>query len=320
MRALVTGAAGFAGSHLVELLLTRGFAVHGLVFPGGSVANLATVQRDPRLTIVEADLRDAGRVSVVIETARPDHIYHLAAESSVGQSLRDPRPAFQANTLGTLYVLEAVRRVRLPARVLAVSSAEVYGESADRTHRLLETEPLRPISPYGTSKAAGELIARRYAENWGVAAVRVRPFTHTGPRHDPRFAFSDWARQLVEIEAGRQPPRLRVGNLDICRDISDVRDVVEGYIQLLTHGQAGSVYNLCSGRGHVLHDVLDQLIGLTGLRVTVEKGADRLRAQDIPALVGSPEALRARTGWEATIPLAQTLADLLAYWRQRQPS
>jgi GDP-4-dehydro-6-deoxy-D-mannose reductase len=320
LRALVTGAAGFAGSHLVELLLARGFAVQGLVFPGGSVANLTAVERDPHLTIVEADLRDAERVSAVIETARPDQIYHLAAESSVGQSLHDPRPAFRANTFGSLHVMEAVRRAGLPARVLVVSSAEVYGESGDRNHRIHEAEPLRPVTPYGASKAAAEIIARRYAMEWGLMVVRVRPFTHTGPRHDPRFAFSDWARQLVEIEAGRQPPRLRVGNLDICRDISDVRDVVEGYVQLLTHGQTGSVYNLCSGRGHVLHDVLDQLIGLAGLQVTVEKGADRLRAQDIRALVGSPEALRARTGWEATIPLAQTLADLLAYWRQRQPS
>ena len=318
MRALVTGAAGFAGSHLVELLLARGFAVQGLVFPGGPVGNLEAVERDPRLTMVEADLRDAERVSAVIETARPDQIYHLAAESSVGQSLHDPRPAFRANTFGSLHVMEAVRRAGLPARVLVVSSAEVYGESADRNHKLHETEPLRPVTPYGASKAAAEIIARRYAMEWGLMVVRVRPFPHTGPRHDPRFAFSDWARQLVEIEAGRLPPRLRVGNLDICRDISDVRDVVEGYVRALTHGRPGSVYNLCSGRGHVLHDVLDQLIGLAGLQVTVEKGADRLRARDIPALVGSPEALRARTGWEATIPLAQTLADLLAYWRQRQ--
>jgi GDP-4-dehydro-6-deoxy-D-mannose reductase len=318
LRALVTGAAGFAGSHLVELLLARGFAVHGLVFPGGSVANLAPVHHDPRLALVEADLRDPDRVRAAIEAARPDHIYHLAAESSVGQSLHDPRPAFRTNTFGTLHVLEAVRRAGPSARVLVVSSAEVYGESAARSHRIRETEPMRPVTPYGASKAAAEIIARRYAMEWGLKVVRARPFTHTGPRHDPRFAFSDWARQLVEIDAGRQTPRLRVGNLDICRDISDVRDVVKGYVRLLAHGQAGSVYNLCSGRGYLLHDVLDQLIGLTGVRVAVERDADRLRAQDIPALVGSPEALQATTGWEATIPLAQTLADLLAYWRQRQ--
>lgn len=317
VRALVTGAAGFAGSHLVERLLAQGDEVCGVVFPGGPVENLAPVRHDPRLTLVEADLCDPRAVAATVETVRPDQVYHLAAVSSVRQSMQDPRLAFRVNTLGTLYVLEGVRRAGLAARILVVSSAEAYGESAARDRVLRETDPLRPVSPYAASKAAGEGIARRYAREYGLGVVRVRPFPHTGPRHAPQFAYSDWARQLVEIECGRQAPRLQVGNLDVCRDISDVRDVVVGYVLVLTHGQAGSVYNVCSGRGVILRDVLDQLIALAGLRVAVETGADRLRPQDVRTLVGSPESLQSLTGWKATIPLAQTLEDLLAYWRRR---
>jgi len=320
VRVLVTGAAGFAGSYLVELLLARGCEVCGVVFPGGPVENLSAVHHDPRLTLVEVDLCDPGGVAATIETVRPDQVYHLAAVSSVRQSMRDPRLAFRVNTLGTLYVLEGVRRAGLATRILFVSSAEVYGESADRNRALRETDPLRPVSPYAVSKAAAEGIARRYAREYGLGVVRVRPFPHTGPRHAPLFAYSDWARQLVEIESGRQVPRLQVGNLGICRDISDVRDVVDGYVLVLVHGQAGSVYNVCTGRGLILRDVLDQLIRLAGVRVTVETGTDRLRPQDISSLVGSPESLQSQTGWEATIPLAQTLEDLLTYWRRRAAS
>jgi GDP-4-dehydro-6-deoxy-D-mannose reductase len=320
VRALVTGAAGFAGSHLVELLLGRGDDVCGLVFPGGSVRNLSAVQRDPRLNLVEADLRDPEQMRAVVATVRPDCIYHLAAESSVGRSLRDPRSAFLANTLGTLHVLEAVRLAGLPARVLTVSSAEVYGESASQTRYLRETDPLRPITPYGASKAAAEIIARRYALEYGLTVVRVRPFAHTGPRHAPQFAFSNWARQLVEIQSERRPARLRVGNLDIERDLSDVRDVVQGYVQALEHGNNGAVYNVCAGRAFPLRQVLGKLLDLTGLRVEIEVQPERLRGQDIPRLVGSPEALWAQTGWAACIPLGDTLKDLLVYWREAPPA
>ena len=320
MRVLVTGAAGFAGSHLVELLLGRGDNVCGLVFPGGSVSNLSAAHRDPRLNLVEADLRDPECVRAVVATVRPDCIYHLAAESSVGRSLRDPRPAFLANTLGTLHVLEAVRLAGRPARVLTVGSAEVYGESANQARKLRESDPLRPITPYGASKAAAEIIARRYAQEYGLILVRVRPFAHTGPRHAPQFAFSNWARQLVEIQSGRRPARLLVGNLDIERDLSDVRDVVRGYVQALAHGDVGAVYNVCAGRAYPLRQVLEILLDLTGLRVGLEVQPERLRGQDIPRLVGSAEALWARTGWAARIPLVDTLKDLLTFWRQAPPT
>lgn len=315
MRALVTGAAGFAGSHLAELLLSRGVEVFGLVVPDGSTENLKGVLGDPQraghLQLTEADIVHDELLMGIVADVRPDQVYHLAAVSSVRRSLEDPGETFRVNSLGTRNLLEAIRRAGITPRILVVSSAEAYGASADLPRPLREDDPLLPVSPYGASKAAAETIACRYGEREGLPIVRVRPFPHTGPRHAPQFVFPDWARQLAEAEAGRRPPKLSVGNLDVRRDLSDVRDVVAAYVTALELGEAGSVYNVCAGRVYTLREVLEALIGLTHLEVEVVIEAERLRPQDLNVLAGSPEALHARTGWEASTPLARTLGDLL---------
>jgi GDP-4-dehydro-6-deoxy-D-mannose reductase len=322
MRALVTGIAGFAGSHLAEGLIAHDVDVYGLVVPGGSLENLDGVLRDRpkggRLQLVEADIVHGESLAGIVEEIRPDRVYHLAAASSVRRSLENPAEAFRVNTVGTRNVLEALRRTGSKSRILVASSAEAYGESANFGRPLREEDPLLPVSPYGASKAAAEAIAMRYAEEFHLEIVRVRPFPHTGPRQAPQFVFPDWARQLVEIEAGLRPPRLHVGNLDVRRDVSDVRDVVAAYMQVLEHGLAGAVYNVCAGRTYALRDVLDVLIGLTKLQVQVVPEGERLRPQDLKVLAGTPLALQSRTGWTASIPLSQTLGDLLDYWRSRQ--
>lgn len=321
LRALVTGVAGFAGSHLAELLISRGAEVYGLVVPGGSLENLDGIRKDStrakHLHLIEADIVHEEQLVNVIAETRPEQVYHLAAVSSVRRSLEEPGEAFQVNVLGTRNLLETIRHARVGPRVLVVSSAEVYGESANLPRPLREEDPLVPVSPYGASKAAAEMTACRYWSEYGLHIVRVRPFPHTGPRHSPQFVLPDWARQLAEAETGLRPPRLHVGDLSVRRDLTDVGDVVAAYVLALERGQAGSAYNVCSGCVFTLREILEALIALTRLNVEVVIQPDRLRVQDLKVLMGSAQALRASTGWQATTPLSQTLGGLLSYWRER---
>jgi GDP-4-dehydro-6-deoxy-D-mannose reductase len=201
--------------------------------------------------------------------------------------------------------------------MLAVGSADEYGLVPGAEAPLREDAPLRPASPYAASKVAQGYLALQYALSPGLPVVRTRTFHHTGPRRGEQFAESSFARQLAEIQAGQHPPRIEVGNLDAVRDFTDVRDVVKAYWALLDRGAAGEVYNVCSGRGVKLRDLLDGLIVLSGVRVDVHVDPARLRPVDAPVLVGDPGRLRAATGWEPEIPLERTLRDLLDYWRER---
>jgi GDP-4-dehydro-6-deoxy-D-mannose reductase len=323
MRAFVTGAAGFAGSHLVDHLLARGREVWGLVLAEQPLDNLDLSLSGPmsaRLHLVPGDLLDALSLARTVQDIRPEEVYHLAAQASVRQSLADAAETFRVNVLGTQGLLEAIHRAPGRPRMLYVGSAEAYGETADRGVPLTEHHPLLPVTPYGSSKAAAERLVVRCAMEWGLAVVRVRPFPHTGPRHSPQFVYSDLARQISEVCAGTRPPRLQVGNLEVRRDLSDVRDVVRAYRLVLESGEPGEVYNVCSGRSYTLREVLGELRRLAGVEMEIAVGEDRLRPHDLKVLVGSPRALTARTGWRAEIPLEVTLGDLLAYWRDRPGS
>lgn len=318
---LVTGVAGFAGSHLAEVLISRGIEVYGLVVPGGPLDNLDGIRSRPHpvtcLHLIEADIVNEKTLVRVVADTRPEQVYHLAAAASVRQSLRDPGGTFRVNVLGTRNLLEAIRRAGITPRILIVSSAEAYGASASKGTLLREDDPLLPISPYGASKAAAEMLACSYWYHHKLPIIRVRPFPHTGPRHAPNFVFPDWARQLAEAEAGRRPPRLEVGNLEIRRDISDVRDVVAAYILALEKGEVGAVYNVCTGRAHTLREALDILIGLARLPVEVVVDPARLRPTDIKVLTGTSQSLHACTGWAAASSLSRTLENLLSYWREQ---
>ena len=317
-RAFITGIAGFAGSHLAERLLAGGAEVWGLVEGGGGTANLAACRSGvaaARIHLVTGDLCDGPALTGIFREACPEQIYHLAAASSVRHSLAHPAETYRVNLLGTAALLEAAREAGGRPRILFVSSAEVYGESAKKPTPLTEEDPLLPVSPYGSSKAAAELLACRYVRESGLDIVRVRPFPHTGPRHAPVFVYPDLARQLVEIQTGCRPPRIEVGNLDDRRDLSDVGDMVEAYTLALARGETGAVYNLCSGRVFSLRDVLDIMIGLVGVPVEIATQPDRLRPHDLPVLAGSNRAFCQRTGWQPTRPLESTLRDLLAFCR-----
>jgi GDP-4-dehydro-6-deoxy-D-mannose reductase len=320
MRAFVTGAAGFVGSHLTDLLLDRGREVFGWVLDHRDIGNLEAAlagSHASHLHLVEGDLADEIGLTRAVRDIRPDEVYHLAAQPSVRKSTEDPAATFQINVLGTQSLLEAVLRTSGRPRILYVGSAEAYGESARGGVTLTEACPLLPLTPYGSSKAAAEKMALRYGTEHGLHLVRVRPFPHTGPRQAPQFVYPDLARQLCEIRAGRREPCLHVGNVEVRRDLSDVRDVVAAYLLALERGEPGVVYNVCCGRVISVRDALAMLIALAGIHVDVVVRRDRLRAHDLEVLGGSNRALRDQTGWEPRIALETTLRDLFAYWQTR---
>jgi len=302
---LVTGAAGFAGGHLVDRLAGGGADVVAWHRPGGSPP------RDvPRVRWEAVDLLDAGQVHAAIARARPAAVYHCAGEAHVGRAWDATESAFAINVRGTHNLLQALEASGAPARVLVPSSALVYETSEDA---LTENHPIAPASPYALSKLAQEMLAVRTN---GVMAVTIaRPFNHFGPRQNPFFAASGWARRIADIEAGRWAPEITVGNLEPRRDLTDVRDTVRAYQLILERGQPARPYNVCTGVAITIRELLDRLLARARIPIDVKIDPARYRPNDTPVLLGDPSRLRDELGWTPAIPLERTLDDLLAYWR-----
>jgi GDP-4-dehydro-6-deoxy-D-mannose reductase len=275
--------------------------------------------------IVRVDLRDAGAVETLVRENRPDWVFHLAAISQVRLSWERRRETFDTNLLGTLNLFEALRRRAPKARVLFVSSSDVYGSPASRSRRKLFREKDRTgvASPYAFTKIAGELLAGFYAEVEKMPIVIARPFPHTGPGQAADFVCSDWARQIASFERSIVPGRvprpflLKIGNVAIRRDYTDVRDVVRAYTLLMKKGRRGEVYNVCSGFAPTLREILGKLLRLSRTRIVAEVDPARLRRTDIPCLAGDSAKIRRQTGWTPRIPLDRTLEDLLNDWRRK---
>jgi GDP-4-dehydro-6-deoxy-D-mannose reductase len=263
------------------------------------------------------DVTDTAAVERVVAEVAPDGVFHLAGQAFVPDSQQQPGRTFEINTIGTVNVLAAVRRARPGARVLAVGSGEVYGMIDETNLPIDEDCPLRPLNPYAASKAAADLVAYQWAIGDGLDVVRVRPFNHTGPGQRRSFVCPDFASQLAEIERGERPPRLAVGDLDVVRDFSDVRDVVSAYLCAWERGRAGEAYNVCSGVGRSVRDVLDALIAMTKVHVEISVETARIRPRRVPRVVGAADKLRRETGWAPHHDWADTLASVLADCRAR---
>jgi GDP-4-dehydro-6-deoxy-D-mannose reductase len=315
-RVLVTGVTGFAGSHLVDYMLTRNdceiFGIQRWRSPLDNVVHFMD-----KIALVECDLRDASSTRDTLERIRPDWIFHLAAQSFVPTSWSAPTESLTTNVLGQLNVFEAVRRIGLPCRIQIACSSEEYGMVQADELPIKETNPLRPLSPYAVSKVAQDLLAYQYWMSWKVDSVRTRGFNHEGPRRGPVFVASDFAKQIADIEKGLKPPVLHVGNLEAKRDFTDVRDMVRGYWLALEKCEPGEVFNLCSGRAYSIREVLDLLLGMTKIKIEVRQDRMRLRPSDVPVLLGDHSKFTRATGWEPAIPFEQTLRDMLDFWRAR---
>lgn len=316
MRVLITGITGFVGSHLADYLVARGdIEVFGTRRWRSRMENVLHL-RD-RVTLVECDLRDPVAVRRMLTEVRPDRIFHLAAQSYVPTSWLTPGETVSTNLLGQVNLLEGVRELGLASRVQIAGSSEEYGMVHPDELPIRETNPLRPLSPYAVSKVGQDLLGYQYWMSYGLPIVRTRGFNHSGPRRGEVFVSSNFAKQIAEIEKGQREPALLVGNLEAIRDFTDVRDMVQAYWLALERGEPGEVYNICSGRGYTVRELLELLLGLTSARVEVRPDPTRLRPSDVPVLVGDCQKFRRATGWEPTIPFEVMLKDLLEYWRQR---
>jgi GDP-4-dehydro-6-deoxy-D-mannose reductase len=304
---LVTGAAGFAGSHLLDLLTGEGIDVVAWHRSDGTPPRPM-----PHTTWQAVDLLDREAVLEALGRTRPAYVYHCAGAAHVGKSWENAEPTFAVNVRGTHHIIEALRDLKIEARMLIPSSAMVYGAS-DKA--LTEEHPLAPASPYALSKLAQEMRTLRAAVEDGLEVIVVRAFNHTGPRQVPDFAAPSFARQIALMERGALPPVIRAGNLAPRRDLSDVRDVVRAYVALMDRGAGGAIYNVASGVGRPIGDVLEALIARARIPVTVETDPSLLRPNDTAALVGDCTRLQRDTGWSPQIPFETMLDDLLEYWR-----
>lgn len=311
MRVLITGATGFAGRHLSSHCVARGHDVHALVRPGREGAVVPGVRPHA------ADLADTAAVAAVLRAVDPDGVAHLAGASSVGRSLAEPVATWEVNLGGTLSVLEAVRTAGSRARVLVVTSGEVYGRVPAAELPATERTPLRPLSPYGASKGAADLAAAQYRAAYGIPAIRVRAFNHVGPGQDARFVLPNAARQIAVAERAGTPVEVTVGNVGTRRDFMDVRDMVRAQLLLLERGDPDAVYLACTGRSMAVRELIEGLAALARVPVTFRSDAGLRREGEQPDLYGSPDRLRADTGWAPEIPMPTTLADTLGWWRAR---
>lgn len=313
MRFLITGITGFAARHLAERLLADGHEVFGTTRSGPETRTVPL----PPDHVLTAQLADRQGLVDLIRTLRPGGVFHLAARTNVAVSFADPEETYRTNLLGSVNLFAAVHVAAVRCRVVWVGSSTAYGHVEPDELPVSERNVFRPLSPYAVSKAAADLAAFQWARTHALDVVRLRPFNHTGSGQTPLYVCADFARQVVEVERGKRSPQVDIGDLDVVRDFSDVRDVVRGYVFGFAGGQCGEAYNVCSGIARTPREILEALLRLAGVRATIAVRPERQRATDARVCVGTAAKLQAATGWTPTIPWEQTLRDLLEDWRSR---
>lgn len=305
---LVTGAGGFVGTYLIKELQSQGPSeIYGAVYRATSdISSLL-----PSDQILEGDLTDPTFAEYLIKQTQPDIIYHLAALSVVGDSFEKAVSIMNSNTTLSYNLFEAVRLHAKTAKIIAICSANVYGAVADGSKPITEDTPMRPVNPYAVSKATQELLALQYHLSYGLNVIILRPFNHTGPGQTTDFVIPRLASQFAQIKSGSMTPNIEVGNIESVRDFTDVRDMVRAYVLASTHCQSGVAYNIGSGKGYTIKQIIEILEDLVGIKVTLTVNPNLVRSSDVPILIADSTRFRAATNYSPQIPLNQTIKDIL---------
>ncbi|MGI0088369.1 MAG: GDP-mannose 4,6-dehydratase [Nitrosotalea sp.] len=316
MKILITGITGFVGSHLADYVYEKqsGVEIHGGTRWRSNLQNIK--QLEGKISLHDLELRDSKSVEGVIEKVKPDKIFHLAAQSYVMTSYEAPADTLETNIIGTLNLLEAVRKVKIDPVVYVCSSSEVYGQVLPDEIPIKETNQLRPASPYAVSKVGEDRLAYQYFKSYGIKTVISRAFTHTGPRRGDVFAESSFAKQISEIENGKRDPVVMVGNLDSIRTFLDVRDIVEAYWLMTEKCDYGEVYNIGGNTTMKVGEMLEMMIKMSNKKISVKQDPARLRPSDVTLQIPDISKFVNKTGWKAKIPVEKTFRDLLDYWRE----
>lgn len=316
-RILITGITGFIGSHLAEFLLAKGHRIWGTKDWRSPQDNVDGIS--DKIQLINANMRDQVSLRLALEESRPTVIFHLAADAYVPASYTHPTSTMETNAIGTICLLEAVRQTGLKSTIIIASSSDVYGKVKKEDIPITEDCPFRPISPYGTSKLAQDMIGYQYSAAYAMRIIRARMFIHTGPRSNPTTSLSSFAKQIAEIESGKKKATLSVGNLDSLRTFGDVRDLCQALWLLAKKGRTGEAYNIGSTEPLKVGDALDMLIGMSTAKDLIKVKVDkrRLRPTDVVLQIPNTDKMRKETGWRPKIPIETTLKDLLDYWRER---
>jgi GDP-4-dehydro-6-deoxy-D-mannose reductase len=314
MRALITGVTGFAGSHLAENLLAHNIEVVGTCLKGESRRNIQGFSAD--IVVREVALDDIRALTNLIDRHRPRWVFHLAALASVGFSFDAPIRTMEVNLLGTMRLFEVLRGKKFVEKIVFVSSADVFGPLPPQRMPIKPDYPLRPVSPYGASKAAADIVSYQYYRAFGLPVVRIRAFNHTGPRQATGYVIPDFCSQISRIEKSHRKGVIRVGDLSAKRDIADVRDIVDGYRLAAERGTIGDAYILASGKADTIENYLHMLVKHSTADISIRVDKKLLRPVEVPLLVGSISKAKRELGYKPRYGIEETLVDTLEYWRK----
>lgn len=308
MRILITGINGFVGSYLCEYIITKDVEIFG-------TSRKKYKSQHDNIFIYKLDLLNKDDLIEMLKKVKPDIIFHLAAQSSVGYSWKNKQETLNYNIISSLNLFESVVELDINCKIISVGSSEEYGLFKNASF-IQEDQKEDPLSPYGLSKLTVSIMARQFYKAYGLNILHTRTFPHVGPRQGIGFVTQDFASKIVSIEEGKSPPQILVGNLEAIRDFTDVRDIVKAYWELALNGVAGEIFNVCSGRGFSIKEILDKFLDLAKVKIEVVVDQEKLRPSDVPYMVGSNKKILETTSWTPQISIDKSLLDILNYYRQ----